>query len=277
MLVNSCLNMFFLFFAVIQFLFLFLSDIIYIDYLSKENCHAMKQVKYTEIYEYLKNKIISNDYKAGEKIPSENELTALFNVSRNTVRRAIDKLSFEGFVTSVHGKGVFVIEKHQLKFLVGGLQSFREASETNEVLYFTNLHTFEEIIIDEKLSKITGFPLGSKVIHIIRSRNIDGEETILDINYFLKDVVNGITKDIAIHSIYDYLENDLSLKIAGAQKIVSVEPASKLDKKYLELKKYNLVAIIKNYVNLDDGTLFEYTESRHRPDKFIFSTYAKRL
>ena len=64
----------------------------------------MKQIKYTEIYDYLKNKIISNEYKAGEKIPSEKELTNLFSVSRNTVRRAIDKLSFEGFVTSVHGK-----------------------------------------------------------------------------------------------------------------------------------------------------------------------------
>lgn len=237
----------------------------------------MKQIKYTEIYDYLKNKIIYNEYKAGEKIPSEKELTNLFSVSRNTVRRAIDKLSFEGFVTSVHGKGVFIIEKHQLKFLVGGLQSFKEASETNEVFYSTNIHTFEEIVVDEKLAKLTGFPLSSKVFHIIRSRNIDGEETILDINYFLKDVVKDLSRDIAQNSIYDYLENNLSLKIAGAQKIISVEPASKCDKKYLELKKYNLVAIIKNYVNLDDGTLFEYTESRHRPDKFIFSTYAKRL
>lgn len=237
----------------------------------------MKMVKYTEIYDYIKNKILNDEYKSGEKLPSENELTSLFDVSRNTVRRAINQLSFEGLVASVHGKGVFVLERQQLKFLVGGLQSFKEASLNNNINYSTKVQCINEIIIDEKLSKKTGFSLGSKVFYIERTRNIDGEESILDINYFLKDVIKNLTIDIASNSIYDYLENNLSLKIAGAQKIVSVEEASKLDKKLLDLKGYNLVAIIKNYVYLEDGTLFEYTESRHRPDKFTFSTYAKRL
>lgn len=237
----------------------------------------MKMVKYTEIYEYLKNKILNDEYKAGEKLPSENELTSLFDVSRNTVRRAINQLSFEGLVASVHGKGVFVLEKQQLKFLVGGLQSFKEASLNNNISYLTKVHCFKEIIIDAKLSKKTGFALGSKVFYIERTRIIDGEETILDINYFLKDVTKNLSEDIASNSIYYYIENNLSLKIAGAQKIVSVEEVSKSDKKLLNLKGYNLVAIIKNYVYLEDGTLFEYTESRHRPDKFTFSTYAKRL
>ena len=113
----------------------------------------MKQVKYTEIYEYLKNKILNDEFKAGEKLPSENELTSLFNVSRNTVRRAINQLSFEGLVASVHGKGVFILEKQQLKFLVGGLQSFKEASITNNMDYSTHVHNFKELIVDEKLSK----------------------------------------------------------------------------------------------------------------------------
>lgn len=237
----------------------------------------MKQVKYTEIYEYLKNKILNDEFKSGEKLPSENELTSLFEVSRNTVRRAINQLSFEGLVASVHGKGVFILEKQQLKFLVGGLQSFKEASVTNNVNYLTHVHRFEELTVDEKLSKKTGFSLGSKVIYIIRSRNIDGEESILDINFFLKDIIKDLDKNIASKSIYEHIENTLSLKIAGAQKIVSVEAVSNLDMKFIDLKHYNLVAIIKNYVYLEDGTLFEYTESRHRPDKFTFSTYAKRL
>ncbi|MDZ7542863.1 GntR family transcriptional regulator, partial [Clostridium perfringens] len=189
----------------------------------------MKQVKYTEIYEYLKNKILNDEFKAGEKLPSENELTTLFNVSRNTVRRAINQLSFEGLVASVHGKGVFILEKKQLKFLVGGLQSFKEASITNNISYSTTVHNFQELIVDEKLSKKTGFSLGSKVFYIVRSREIDGEETILDINYFLKDIVTDLNEDIASNSIYYYIENILSLKIAGAQKIVSIEPFSKLD------------------------------------------------
>lgn len=237
----------------------------------------MKNIKYTEIYDYIKNKIISDEYKSGEKIPSEKELTEKFDVSRNTVRRALSQLSLEGLLNSVHGKGVFVIEKHQLNLLVGGLQSFKEASLNNNINYETNLHIFEELLVDEKISKKTGFSIGSLVYYICRSRNIDGENSILDINYFLKNVVPNLTEDIAKQSIYEYIENVLSLKIAGAQKVISIEDKSKLDKEYLDLINYDLVAIIKNFVCLEDGTLFEYTESRHRPDKFTFSTYAKRL
>lgn len=237
----------------------------------------MKQIRYIEIYDYLKNKIINEDFKAGEKIPSEKYLTELFKVSRNTVRRAINQLSFEGLVTSVHGKGVFVLEKQQLKFLVGGLQSFKEASVYNGIEYSTNLHNFEEIIVSEKLSKKTGFAIGSKVYYIVRSRYVDGEYSILDINYFLKDVVMNLDENIAKNSVYEYIETVLNLKIAGAQKVIAMESINKLDNKYLDLKNYKLVAIIKNFVYLEDGALFEYTESRHRPDKFTFSTYAKRL
>lgn len=237
----------------------------------------MKNIKYTEIYDYLKNKIISDEYKSGEKIPSEKYLTEIFNVSRNTVRRALNQLSLEGFVNSVRGKGVFVIEKHQLKLLVGGLQSFKEASLTNNINYETNLHVFKEILVDEKLSEKTGFPVDSLVYYICRSRSIEGENSILDINYFLKSVIPDLNEEISKKSIYEYIENVLSLKIAGAQKVISVENISKLDKNYLDLINYDLVAIIKNFVYLEDGTLFEYTESRHRPDKFTFSTYAKRL
>ncbi|WP_300382953.1 trehalose operon repressor [Clostridium sp.] len=237
----------------------------------------MKKIRYIEIYDYLKNKIINEDFKSSEKIPSEKYLTELFNVSRNTVRRAINQLSFEGLVTSVHGKGVFVLEKQQFKFLVGGLQSFKEASLYNGIEYTTNLHNFEEIIIDEKLSKKTGFAIGSVVYYIVRSRYIDGEYSILDINYFLKDIITNLNETIAKNSIYEYIETVLNLKIAGAQKLIAMESINKLDSKYLNLKNYNQVAIIKNFVYLEDGALFEYTESRHRPDKFTFSTYAKRL
>lgn len=236
----------------------------------------MSKNKYLDIYNYLKEKILNNSFKPGEKLPSENELTTLFSVSRNTVRRAIDMLATDGIVTSVHGKGVFVIENKPFKFLVGGLQSFKEASINNNIKYTTEIPLFEEIFVDKELSEKTGFSVNSKVLHILRVRNINDENVILDINYFLSDVVKDLNKNIAKDSIYKFLEENTNIKISGAQKLISVEPASSLDKKYIDLGNNNLVAIIKNFVYLDDGTLFEYTESHHRPDKFTFSTFARR-
>ncbi|MGL6166721.1 MAG: trehalose operon repressor [Fusobacteriaceae bacterium] len=236
----------------------------------------MAKSKYLEIYNFIKENINNGNYPPEKKIPSENQLKDIFSVSRNTVRKAIDLLSNDGFLSSVHGKGVFVIKKIPVNFLLGGTESFKEVCLKHNLKYKTTISMFESIIIDDELNKKTTLPIGEIVYHIVRIRKISGENVILDENYFLKNVVEGLTASIAMNSIYEFLEQKKGIKINGAQKIISLEPPSKNDIKYLDLNGTNLLAIVKNFVYLDNGTLFEYTESHHRSDKFIFSSYAKR-
>jgi GntR family transcriptional repressor for pyruvate dehydrogenase complex len=61
-----------------------------------------------EVYEQIKNNIITANWKPGHKIPSENELCKMFNVSRISVRSAIQKLKAIGIITSSQGKGTFL-------------------------------------------------------------------------------------------------------------------------------------------------------------------------
>lgn len=58
----------------------------------------------------LKEQILSGQMKAGDKLPSENQLSAQYNVSRQTVRKAIEILTNEGYVYAQHGKGTFCSE-----------------------------------------------------------------------------------------------------------------------------------------------------------------------
>ncbi|MGL6064524.1 MAG: trehalose operon repressor [Fusobacteriaceae bacterium] len=236
----------------------------------------MAKSRYLEIYNFIKENISKGTYSPEEKIPSENQLKDIFSVSRNTVRKAIELLANDGFLSSVHGKGVFVIKKIPVNFLLGGTESFKEASFKNSLKYKTTVPVFEIISVNEELSKKTHFPVGETIYHIIRIRNISGENVILDDNYFLKDAVEGLTALIATNSIYEFLEKVKGIKINGAHKLISVEPPCKNDIQYLDLEGNNLLAIVKNFAYLENGTLFEYTESHHRSDKFIFSSYAKR-
>lgn len=64
--------------------------------------------KYNEILEYLVLKIENNEYKSGDVLPTERELTTQFNVSRMTVRRALDELIQEGYAFRKSGSGVYV-------------------------------------------------------------------------------------------------------------------------------------------------------------------------
>ncbi|HSH36153.1 UTRA domain-containing protein, partial [Schnuerera sp.] len=95
-------------------------------------------------------------------------------------------------------------------------------------------------------------------------------------DYFNNRYVPSLTKKVCESSIYEYLENDLGLTIGFAKKEITVQQVSNEDKKYLDLEDYNMVVVVKSYTYLDDMSLFQYTESRHRPDKFRFVDFARR-
>ncbi|HWD03997.1 MAG TPA: GntR family transcriptional regulator [Amycolatopsis sp.] len=56
----------------------------------------------------LREKIAAGEYAPGQQLPSERELVETYEVSRPTVREAVNMLRAEGLVTSEHGRGVFV-------------------------------------------------------------------------------------------------------------------------------------------------------------------------
>ena len=57
--------------------------------------------KYYSLMQELKEKILSGRIRAGEKLPSENQLSAQYGLSRHTVRKALSILENEGYVTGV--------------------------------------------------------------------------------------------------------------------------------------------------------------------------------
>lgn len=80
--------------------------------------NMMKEVddvkpKYQVIIDEIKSNILSGAYKAGEQIPSEFALQEIYNVSRQTVRKAILELSNEGFLRSEKGSGTYVSSQYR--------------------------------------------------------------------------------------------------------------------------------------------------------------------
>ncbi|MFS0860022.1 GntR family transcriptional regulator [Paenibacillus taichungensis] len=64
--------------------------------------------KYQVIIDDIKSNILSGTYSVGEQIPTESALQDSYNVSRQTVRKAILELSNEGFLRSEKGSGTYV-------------------------------------------------------------------------------------------------------------------------------------------------------------------------
>ena len=81
--------------------------------------------KYIRVRDWLMEHILSSGFARGEKLPSESDLVRRFDVSRVTVRQALEALRAEGFIESRHGKGWFLRQICAVQNL-GRLQGFGE-------------------------------------------------------------------------------------------------------------------------------------------------------
>lgn len=73
---------------------------------------AVKRTRFADqAYTYLFHKIITGEFKEGEMLPSENELCAVFEISRPVIRQALQRLRSDGLIVSRRGSGSFVQQR----------------------------------------------------------------------------------------------------------------------------------------------------------------------
>ena len=238
----------------------------------------MPKAKYEGIYHSIKKRIEAQDYPYQSLLPSENTLIEEYDCSRNTVRRALAELVADGYVQTMQGRGVRVIYQPVGKttFTIGGIETFQETARRNRLHAVTKVTKFETVIADECFAAKSGFSVGDELWSIERVRYLDGKALILDVNYFLKEFVPGLTPQIAASSIYDYIENTLGMQIITSKRRITVEHATARDEKLLDMGTYGCVAVVVNQTFNSAGLLFEYTQSRHQPDYFCFQDIATR-
>ena len=238
----------------------------------------MPKAKYEGIYHSLKKRIEAQDYPYQSLLPSENTLIEEYDCSRNTVRRALAELVDDGYVQAMQGRGVRVIYQPVGKttFTIGGIETFQETARRNHLHAVTKVTKFETVIADECFAAKSGFSVGDELWSIERVRYLDGKALILDVNYFLKEFVPGLTPEIAANSIYEYIENTLGMQIITSKRRMTVEHATARDEKLLDMGTYGCVAVVVNQTFNSAGLLFEYTQSRHQPDYFCFQDIATR-
>jgi GntR family trehalose operon transcriptional repressor len=237
----------------------------------------MKEVmkKYQEIFNDLQEKILNGSYLAGVLLPTEKELQDQYKVSRDTVRKALRLLTEKGLIQKVQGRGSQVLKQELLNFPVSGLTSYKELVDSLGLNSQTRVISLDLMTVDEQTALQTGFPEGSQVWKLLRTRSIDGIVSVLDLDYLAKDCVPNLTQEIAQTSIYAHLEEELGLDISYAQKEITIQASTERERLLMDNQDDYLV-LIRSRVYLGDTRQFQYTESRHKIDKFQFVDFARR-
>ncbi|MGQ8875377.1 trehalose operon repressor [Paenibacillus sp. TSA_86.1] len=232
--------------------------------------------KFIRIYEDIAERIRNGDIEAGTLLQSELDLSERYQTSRETIRKALKMLYEEGYIQKIQGKGSIVLDIRKIDFPVSGLVSFKELAQKMGHRAQTVVKLFEEQVVDQALSQKTSFALNEHVWQINRVRKVDGEHVILDKDYISQRFIPGLNKDICSDSIYEYIEQKLGLTISYAKKEILVEEPTAEDRELLDLEGFHNVVVVRSKVYLEDTSQFEFTESRHRPDKFVFVDFARR-
>ena len=233
--------------------------------------------KFKEIFADLEQKILNGVYPANTLLPSESQMMEKYHVSRETVRKALSLLRNAGYIQKKQGKGSIVLDLHRFDFPISGLTSFKELQDKFNMESQTEVISTKKIAVSPDLSEKTGWPVAAEVWKLVRRRLINGDPSIIDIDYLDASIIPTLPKDRVAESIYRYFEEDLGLEISYAQKEITVDTASKeiRDLLNLTLDDRHVVAV-RSLVYLYDMRCFEYTESIHRLDKFRFVDFARR-
>lgn len=233
--------------------------------------------KYEMIYEEILSLIENNTYSVGELLPGEYDLMKQYEASRDTIRKALSLLAQNGYIQKSKGRGSIVLDVNRYDFPVSGVISFKElqANLGNQVR--TEVECLEKIKPDDRIKRHLNLKADDEVWMIQRVRYIDDEAVILDTDFVNAQIVPELTEEIVKNSLYEYIEDVMGLRIASANKEITCQTVTGMDERLLDLHGYNMVVNVESDTYLDDARVFQFTSSRHRPDKFRFKDFARRI
>lgn len=232
--------------------------------------------KFERVYLDMERKIKSGEFPIGELIPSEHVLATHYGVSRETIRKAQRILLENGFLQKKQGRGSVVIDYNRMTIPISGLVSYKELLEDQGIQSETQIYLNDIEDCPDFLKDRFDIDPNEKFIHLIRTRSIKGEVMIVDEDYIRCKYVPSIPHSKALTSIYQYIEDDLGIEIAYANKQGVAEKANDLALKLMKLSPLDYVITVKSEVFLEDTSFFQYTITYNRLEKFSFSEFARR-
>ncbi|MBP2076147.1 GntR family transcriptional regulator [Oceanobacillus polygoni] len=232
---------------------------------------------YFQLEGEIRNLIQSKQLQPGDLLPSEREYAEKYDISRMTVRQAINNLVTEGLIYRQKGKGTFIAEK-KIEQDLSGLSSFSEDMKSRGLTPSNKLLSLNSISPNDKIASILKINLSDTVYEMKRIRLANNEPMALETIYTPKKLVGNIQDADIEHSFYRYLEQELQLEIAFGQQTIESALATKEEIENLKIKKGDPILLMERTTYLKDqlDTPIEYVKSAYRSDKYIFKMQMKR-
>ena len=227
---------------------------------------------YLQLYDILKEKILSGEYNPGEQIPPDRELCETYNVSRITVLKAIDNLVQEQLLYRVQGTGTFVTSS-KLRRNLPKLYSFSE--DMRELGLTPGSRVLEQCVeeANEKVRTILQLPKENiQVTKLVRVRLANDEPILIENTYIpLYLCPNLMEHDFEKGSLYHILDEQYHLILKYAEEHYEITQLAPSEVKLLQCQELMCAFSIERITFLNTHVPVEFTRAIGRGDKLHFT------
>jgi len=227
-----------------------------------------KSPLYEQIYQLLRNKIFDGRLRPGDLLPSEAELVEQYQVSRATVRQALDELVSDGLIQRKQGRGTYVSPPKVEQGLVR-IVSFTEDMRRRGLEPGTKLRSAGLIPATDILARHLEIPVDEPLAQIERLRLADDEPVSIEISYLVHRYCPGILEqDYTSQSLRKMLEDRYGIRISSARQSIRAITATHDMVEALSVENNTALLYIERISFTEYNVPIEYLRLFHRGDRY---------
>lgn len=226
---------------------------------------------YVQLGDIIREKIESGEWKPHQVIPSENELSKIYGISRMTARSVVSEFVREGMLYRVQGKGTFVVEP-KITAPPLSYKGIREQLEQMGYQTATKLLSTKKIACTESIAKKLEIPEGSKVHVLERLRFVKEQPLSIHTSFIPAQYCKDLeSKDFVGEQLCVILDKEYGLKSHKVIETLESTLAREKEAKLLSIKVGYPLLLLEDLIYDPEGKPFEYTKVLFRGDKIKIS------
>lgn len=236
----------------------------------------MISLKFRKIYDELAGEIISGNFEIGSYLPSEPRLSAYYQVSRETIRKALNLLTQEGMIKKIKGKGSIVLGQPIIgdSNTLVAKQTIKKQFPHEEyklIEFSPTVLSVKQFIKDpnELLDKVSFYKVGEVCF-------IDKIPSFLKYTYIVTDFFPNLQEEDIQGSFENLIRTRYDLSLGFIKREIVIETAEFLEAPYLDVQAGNPLGVIKDKTYINNSDLLMLTTTKYSPQNFRYTEFINK-
>ncbi|MFZ5827264.1 MAG: GntR family transcriptional regulator [Bacillota bacterium] len=231
---------------------------------------------YRRLMDHLLEEIDAGRLQPGQQILSERELADQFDMSRMTVRHALNELVNQGVLFRHQGKGTFV-GRPKIRQKLRGLSSFTEDMLNRGLRPGGRVLSVEVVPASYRVRQALGLAEHSHVVRVERLRLADGEPMALENTHLPYPRFAGlIGEKLEDLSLYKVLQDRFNVSFGTALQAIEPAQADTNLARTLWIEEGSLLLLLERTTFAQQGDPVEFATSYYRADRYRFEVELNR-